>query len=113
MDDGCVIGLEDHKLAVAVLGTVDREIIETYPLGNCSKRASVTKREILVEIAHETLFLKALVGIERHARVEIPDVPTVRDRHVARVGLAVDEDDPVLAEQAVAARIIDEGRSKE
>src|SRR5581483_10548521 len=108
MDHRRVIGLEDQKLAAPVLRTVDREIIKTYPLGKRGKRGSVAKREIMVEVAHEPFFFEPLAGIECHARVEIPNVPTVRYRHVAGVGLAADKGDPVLAELAVAAGIIDE-----
>src|ERR1700745_3799914 len=66
-----------------------------------------------LEGAHERLFLKTLFRARRHAGVEIPDVPAVGDRHVAGIGLAIDESEAVLAEQAVVARIVDETRDKE
>ena len=54
-----------------------------------------------------------LPALARHVGVEVPDLPAVGDRHVAGIGLAVDEDDAIFAEQAVLARIVDEARDEE
>ena len=69
--------------------------------------------EIMIEVAHEAFFFKPLLHVERHAGVEIPNVPAVRDRHVASIGFAGDEHDPVFAEQAICIRIIDEAGGEE
>ncbi len=56
---------------------------------------------------------RRLSRLECHAGVEIPDVPPLCDRHVARERTAVDEGDAVFAEKTVGAGIINEGRDEE
>ena len=46
-------------------------------------------------------FFETLARAVRHSGVEIPDVPAIGDRHVAGVRPAIDEDDAVLAKQAI------------
>ncbi len=111
--DRGIVGLEDQQRAVSGLRTVHGEIIEADAFRHAGKRRLMPAAEADVERAHEGLFLQALGRAVRHSGVEIPDVPAVGDRHVAGVRLAVDEDDPVFAEQAVLARIVDKSRDEE
>src|SRR5579871_2342229 len=103
VDDSRVVGLKDQEFAVAVFRTVDCEIIETDAARDRIQCAAVATRKVAIEIAHETFFFAALLSTERHARIEIPDVPALGDRHMTGKGLSADEHDPVFAEQAVAA----------
>src|ERR1700740_622102 len=73
----------------------------------------MTAAEADVERAHEGLLLQALGDAGRQPRIEIPDVPAVGDRHVAGKGAPVDEDDAILSEQTVLARIVDETGEEE
>src|SRR5260221_8675257 len=70
-------------------------------------------READIEGMHEGLFFETLGCTVGHSRVEVPDIPAIGDRHVARVRPAVDENDAVLAKQAVIAGVIDEARDEE
>src|ERR1700680_2842392 len=53
-----------------------------------------------------------LAFAECHICVEVPDIPTIGDRHVASIGPAIDHDDAIFAEQAIIAGIVDEARNK-
>src|SRR6202000_2912317 len=92
---------------VLILRTVDREIMQAHAARDGGKCASVATRKVPIEVAHEALFLPPLLGALRHARVEIPDVPTIGDRHMAGIRFAVDEYDAVFAEPPVGTRIVD------
>ena len=96
-----------------VFRAIDREIIETDPVGDAGQRGRMAARETDVEGAHEGFFFETLGGARRHSRVEIPDVPAIGDRHVAGVRPAIDEDDPVLAKQTVLIGVIDKARDEE
>jgi hypothetical protein len=102
-----------YRPRIPAIRAVEREIIETYAIDQRSECALVTNRKAAVEVAHEVRFLAALAFAERHAGVEIPDVPAVGDCHVAGVSATIDEDDPVFAIEAVVTRIIDEARDEE
>src|SRR5581483_12275762 len=66
-----------------------------------------------VEGAHERLFFETLGRIAGHSGVEVPDVPSCGDRHVTRIGPAVDEDEAILAKLSVGAGIVDKARNEE
>src|SRR5881275_999871 len=69
-------------------------------------------RKTDVERTHERFFFETLGCAVGHSRVEIPDIPLTGDRHVAGVRPTFHEDDPVLAEQAILAGVVDEARDK-
>ena len=58
-------------------------------------------------------FFAALAFAERHAGVEVPDIPAVGDRHMAGIGPAIDENNAIFAEQTVVPGIIDKAGDEE
>src|SRR5258705_7248761 len=113
MHNGGVVRLEYQQLTRLVFRAIDCEIVEAYPLDHAGQRSPVARHEQLVESAHEERLFAALAFAEHHARVEIPDVPLLGDPHVTGIGPAVDHNDSVFAEEAVAAGIIDEAGKEE
>src|SRR5476649_712155 len=69
-------------------------------------------READVEGAHESFFFETLGRAVHHPGVEIPDIPAIGDRHVACVRPAVDEDNAILAKQAVIVGVVDKARDE-
>src|SRR5260370_22324820 len=86
---------------------------EDWAVDYWGQGALVSSRERAVEAAHEILFFAALAFAKCHICVEVPDIPTIGDRHVAGIGPAIDDDDPVFAKQAVIVGVIDEARDEE
>jgi hypothetical protein len=113
VDDGGIVRLEYQQFSALVFRAVDREIVETDPIGHAGQRRLMAAREADVEGAHERLFLETLGCTVGHPRIEIPDIPTIGDRHMACVGPAIDENNAVLAKQAVLVGVIDEARDEE
>src|SRR5450631_1412818 len=67
-------------------------------------------RKADVEGAHEGFFFETFLRAVGHPGVEIPDIPAIGDRHVACIRPAVDEDDAILAKQAVVVGVVDKTR---
>src|SRR5713226_628625 len=105
-----VLSASNISSSLCVFRAVDREIVETYPIGHGSQCGSMPNRETAVEVSHEIFFFEAFAFAERHACVEIPDIPAIGDRHVAGIRPSIDEDDSIFAKQTIIVGIIDEAR---
>src|SRR4051812_37372863 len=113
MHHGGVIRLEYQEFRGLVFRTIDREIVEAYSFDHLRQRSPVARHEQFIEPAHEDRLFAALAFAEHHARVEIPDVPLLSDRHVTGIWPAIDHNNSIFAKQAVAAGIINEAGKKE
>ena len=108
MDHGAGIDLEDQQPPIIRFGAIDDQVVEPETLIDRRECRAMAQRKVLVEAAHETLFLGALHGALGHAGVEVMDHPVFRDAHVHGERARADQDHPILAELSVRPTIIDE-----
>src|SRR3569833_894485 len=113
VDDHRHVDLEDQQASVRQLGAVDAEVVEADAAVQRLEGGGVAHREVGVEVRHPGGLLGAALRPVGHLGAEVVHHPVLRDREVAGVGLAANEGDPLLAEECVAARIVDEGRDIE
>src|SRR5258708_22786121 len=112
VDNGGIVRLENQQFSALAFRAVDREIIEAYSIDDGVQGVSMANCEATIEGAHEVFFFAALAFAESHICVEIPDVPPIGYRHVATIWPAIDDDDTILAKQAIIVGVIDETRDE-
>ena len=107
MDHGGAVGFEEEQLALWGFGAVEDHVVEVEALVDGLEGMGMPPGEPLVEVGHERRFLGPFPGALRHVCVDVVDHPVLGDRQVGGVGPSVDEDDPVLSEQAVGTAVVD------